>query len=386
MAHPDRFISRLRLTGFRNHLSAALDLDARHVVLTGDNGTGKTNLLEALSLLSPGRGLKRAPFDELPITGGDGAWAVAVTLQTPDGPVDLGTGISAGGPAKPSGDPRQPRARRARINGAFAKTIDALGDYFRVLWITPDMDGLFTGPAQDRRRFFDRLVTALIPRHNTRLSTFEKSMRQRNRLLEENRDPAWLDAVETEMATHATAIHFARTDTLNHLQRLLAADHQTSPFPNAGVALAGLEPFEHQATLSTILEDDYRAAWHHNRKADAASRRTTIGPHRTDLNVRHLSKRIEARLCSTGEQKALLIGLVLGHAALVSEVSELPPALLLDEIAAHLDPARRAALFDRIDTIGSQCWMTGTDPVFFQALGTRAQRFVLGGENIMPAP
>jgi DNA replication and repair protein RecF len=393
VTRPHRFISRLRLTGFRNHLSAALDLDARHVVLTGDNGVGKTNLLEAISLLSPGRGLKRAPFDQLPIAGGDGAWAVAATVQTPAGPVDLGTGVTAqlieNTASSPPGSgsataPLPGRARRARINGASARTIDAFGAYFRVLWITPDMDGLFTGPAADRRRFFDRLVTALIPRHNGELAAFEKAMRQRNRLLEENPDPHWLGAIETEMAAHAAAVHFARTDTLGHLLRLIDGAHQGAHFPRAGVTLAGLEPFEREAHLSTALEDAYRHAWQQSRPLDARSRRTAIGPHRTDLLVHHLDKQLEARLCSTGEQKALLIGLVLGHAGLVGEVSAIPPTLLLDEIAAHLDPKRRRALFDRIDTIGSQCWLTGTDAVMFEALDRRAQSFAITSTKITP--
>jgi DNA replication and repair protein RecF len=374
---PSRYLTRLRLTGFRNYTSAALDLDARHLVLVGHNGAGKTNLMEAISLLAPGRGLRRAAFEDLAQAGSDGGWAVAATLETPAGPVDLGTGQSPDGLGKP---------RRVRINGADARAVEALGEHIRVMWLTPAMDGLFTGPAGDRRRFLDRLVLTLIPGHTTSLNAYERAMRQRNRLLNENPDLAWLDAIETEMAAHATAVTFARADTLGHLAALLTAAEDAGPFPAATVDLSGLEPFETEATQSGALETGYIEAWRAARPIDRAAGRTTIGPHRADLEVGHMGKGVPARLCSTGEQKALLIGLVLAHAQLVADMSGLPPILLLDEIAAHLDENRRAALFDKLDELGVQCVMTGTDQMLFEALGDRALRVAVEDARLTPVP
>src|SRR3569833_2217239 len=225
---PARYLSRLRLTAFRNYTSAALDLDGRHLVLTGPNGAGKTNLLEAVSLLSPGRGLRRAAFDTLGHPASDQPWAVAATVETPDGPADIGTGAADDG------------GRRVRINGANAKTIEQMSDYLRLLWLAPSMDGLFTGPASDRRRFLDRLVTTLIPSHSAAVADYERAMRQRNRLLEENADPRWLDALETEMAALAAAVHFARADAVAHLQQRIDERLEDTAFPAAQLALSPL--------------------------------------------------------------------------------------------------------------------------------------------------
>ncbi len=357
-----RSISRLRLTHFRNYPSAALDLDARHVVLVGPNGAGKTNLLEALSLLGPDRGLRRAPFEELAGIGSDGAWAVAATVETPEGPVDIGTG----------GSP-EAAGRRVRINGANARTVEAMSDYLRLLWLTPAMDGLFTGPASDRRRFLDRLVTVLIPSHSAEVGEFEKAMRQRNRLLEEDGDARWLAALEAEMARHAAALHFARTDSLQHLQALIGEGIDAETFPAASLALTPLFEDGREPVSSSALEVDLRAAWAEARRRDRAAGRTLLGPHRIDFEVFHAQKQMPAALGSTGEQKALLIGLTLAHARLVGRMTGIVPFLLLDEIAAHLDPGRRAALFAALDGLGTQCFMTGTDPVLFESLGERAQ-------------
>jgi DNA replication and repair protein RecF len=225
---PVRYLSRIRLTHFRNYAHAALDLDGRHVVLVGPNGAGKTNLLEAISLLAPDRGLRRAPFDELAAHGSDGAWAVAVTVETPAGPVDIGTGLTAGD-----------AARKVRINGAPARAVEDMSEYLRLLWLTPAMDGLFTGPAGDRRRFLDRLVTTLVPGHSATVADYDKAMRQRNRLLEEQGDPLWLSAVEAQMAEHAAALHFARADCLAHLTELIE-EGAAGDFPRARLALAPL--------------------------------------------------------------------------------------------------------------------------------------------------
>lgn len=372
MTAPQRYLTRLRLSGFRNYLATALDLDARHVVLVGENGAGKTNLIEAISLLSPGRGLRRAPFETLGMAGGDGQWAVAASLETPFGPVDIGTGAGGDGVS-----------RRVRINGANARAVEDMAEYIRVLWLTPAMDGLFSGPASERRRFLDRLVMTLIPGHGTAVTDFEKAMRQRNRLLEEGRDPLWISAVEAQMAEYASAIHFGRADSLSHLQAQMRGSVAETGFPEAQLEITPLLDGDPAAKASD-LEAALIALWRDNRALDRAAGRTTIGPHRADLLVTHAHKGMPAGLCSTGEQKALLIGLTLVHARLVAHISGITPILLLDEIAAHLDPRRRAALFDTLERLGTQCFMTGTDPVLFTALGARAQHFTVADGDVMP--
>lgn len=357
-----RHLSRLRLTAFRNYASAALDLDQRHVVLTGPNGSGKTNLLEAVSVLSPGRGLRGASFDTLQSQGSDLPWAVAATIETDTGPADIGTGALADG------------GRRVRINGANARSIEAMSDYLRVLWLTPAMDGLFSGPAGDRRRFLDRLVTTLVPAHSSFVSDYEKAMRQRNRLLEEDADRHWLAAIEHQMAELGASIHLNRTDSLQHLQALIVESLDDGSFPAALLSLTPLFEDGAKPTTSVALEGLLAQRWHDMRGLDRAAGRTISGPHRVDLEVAHAQKAMPAALGSTGEQKALLIGLILAHARLVRLRTGIVPFLLLDEIAAHLDPDRRRALFVALDGLSTQCFLTGTDAVLFEALGDRAQR------------
>ena len=369
----DRYISRLRLSHFRNYQSAALDLDSRHLVLVGPNGAGKTNLLEAISLLSPDRGLRRAPFETLAAQGSDGAWAVAATIETPGGPADIGTGASPG-----------ETGRRVRINGATARAVEEMSAYLRLLWLTPAMDGLFSGPASDRRRFLDRLVVTLIPGHSASVADFDKAMRQRNRLLEEDADPLWISAVEAQMAEHAGAVHFARADSLGHLQALILESLGDETFPAARLALTPLFEDGHEPLSSSALEFDLKARWAATRGLDRAAGRTLLGPHRVDLEVRHAQKDMPAALGSTGEQKALLIGLILAHARLVKRMTGITPFLLLDEIAAHLDPGRRAALFAALHGLETQCFMTGTDPMLFEALGPRAQLVTVRDGRLTP--
>ena len=368
-----RHLSRLRLTAFRNYASAALDLDERHVVLTGPNGAGKTNLLEAISLLSPGRGLRRASFDTVQAQGSDAGWAVAATVETDNGPADIGTGA---GP--------DDSGRRVRINGANARSVEAMSDYLRVLWLTPAMDGLFSGPASDRRRFLDRLVTTLIPGHSSAVSDFEKAMRQRNRLLDDNGEARWLSAIEVQMAELAAAIHHARTDSLGQLQSLIAESLEDGSFPAAHLALTPLFEDRHEPVSSSALEAELAALWAGSRALDRAAGRTIFGPHRVDLEVTYAQKGMPAALGSTGEQKALLIGLILAQARLVKLRTAITPFLLLDEIAAHLDPDRRRALFAALDRLGTQCFLTGTDPLLFEALGPRAQPITVRDGRLYP--
>jgi DNA replication and repair protein RecF len=368
-----RHLSRLRLTAFRNYTSAALDLDARHVVLTGPNGAGKTNLLEAISLLSPGRGLRRASFETVQAQGSDLGWAVAATVETENGPADIGTGA---GP--------DDAGRRVRINGANARSVEAMSDYLRVLWLTPSMDGLFSGPASERRRFLDRLVTTLIPGHSASVSDFEKAMRQRNRLLEDNGEARWLTAIELQMAELAAAIHHARADSLGQLQALIIESLDDDSFPAAQLGLTPLFQDRPEPTASAALETALIGLWAGSRALDRAAGRTIFGPHRVDLEVTYAQKGMPAALGSTGEQKALLIGLILAQARLVKLRTAITPFLLLDEIAAHLDPDRRRALFAALDRLGTQCFLTGTDPLLFEALGARAQAITVRDGRLYP--
>jgi DNA replication and repair protein RecF len=363
-------LTRLKLENFRNYARLALDCDERHVVLTGENGAGKTNLLEAISYLSPGRGLRRAQHEAVARKGCDGAWSVFAELEGTVGPVSIGTGLAMTSLGLES-------QRRVRINGAQAKSADALLEHARVVWLTPAMDGLFTGPASDRRKFLDRLVLAVNPGHGRHVADFEKAMRARNRLLGEDApDAAWLDAIETQLAETGTAIVVARMELVSLLSGLIVRESDpASPFPDAVLALEGTLDAMAQEAAASELEDFYKDRLVTGRRLDAVAGRTLEGPHRTDLKVMHRPKAMAAELCSTGEQKALLVGVMLAHARLVAELTGAAPILLLDEIAAHLDIGRRAALFDRIDALTCQSWMTGTDRALFEALGERAQHF-----------
>jgi DNA replication and repair protein RecF len=357
----------LKLINFRNYGALSLTLDGRPVVLTGPNGAGKTNLLEAASFLSPGRGLRGVRLDDVARAGGDGTWAVAATLENATGAVEIGTGIAM--------TPEGPEGRRAvRINRAPARSPDALLDYLRIVWLTPSMDGLFTGPASDRRRFLDRAVLAIDRGHGTRVNAFEKAMRGRNRLLAEpTQDARWLDAIEREMAELGVAIAAARREWAGVAVALIAEGDVAAPFPAAEIALEGTLEHLLDSQPASGVEEAYAAELAGGRPRDAAAGRTLSGPHLSDLRVRHQPKQAAAEICSTGEQKALLIGLVLAQARLATRLSGETPLVLLDEIAAHLDAERRAALFAVLDDLGCQAFMTGTDASVFASFGERAQ-------------
>jgi len=351
-------ISRLSLTDFRNHRDALVETASDFVLLSGPNGAGKTNVLEALSLLAPGRGLRQAPLAEMARSAGPGSWAVSAILSPrsgDDGGIQLGTGTTAAAADR----------RQVRINGAAA-SVNALGEWLSMLWLTPAMDRLFTESAGGRRRFLDRLTLALEAGHARHAARYEAAMRARNKLLAEDRpDADWLAALEAQMDEHGMALGEARRRTVSALSAMLLARPEDD-FPRAGLALTGWR------------SDDLGQSLRRSRQRDQAAGRTTEGPHRQDLEVIHLAKEQPAARSSTGEQKALLLGLVLAHAELVAEQRGQPPVVLLDEVAAHLDPARRAALFQRLEGHG-QVWMTATEAALFDGIGSATRLHVEAG-------
>jgi len=368
------------LTGFRSYRTASITVEPLPVILLGENGAGKTNLIEAISLLGPGRGLRSATASELAhcAAGQDpqnDAWAVAAQLATKDGPpFDLGTGIEPGADAG---------RRIGRLNTSTVG-LSRLAEAIRIMWLTPAMDRLFLEGASGRRKFLDRLVLALDPAHAARSSAFERAMRERNRLLRDGpRDPAWLAGLEAEMARHGAAIAQARLDLVGRLARLVA---EPGVFPQPLLALEGeLETRLERGESLTSVTQAYTAALAQSRARDEAAGRTLIGPHGSELAVTHRGTGRPAAQCSTGEQKALLISLVLAQARLVArEAPEACPILLLDEIGAHLDANRRAALFDALSDLRLQAWMTGTDADTFTAFGARAQRLHIVSGRITP--
>jgi DNA replication and repair protein RecF len=372
-------IHRLTLTHFRNYRAASLSPRGDMVVLVGPNGAGKTNCLEAISFLSPGRGLRRATLEDVADNQGDGSWAVSAEVEGALGLSTLGTGIDAG-----RGDAAG--SRRCRIDREAVASAAAFGDHLRIVWLTPAMDGLFTGAASERRRFFDRLVLAIDAEHSSRVSALERSLRSRNRLLEvRNYDDHWCDAIERETAELAVAVAATRGQTATRLAAMLRARGLASAFPSAEIALDGWMENALLGEPATTVEDRYRAILKTNRVRDAAAGRTLDGPHLTDLNVIYAPKNMPAREASTGEQKALLIGLVLAHATLVAEMTGIVPLLLLDEIVAHLDPGRRKALFDELARLGAQVWMTGADPAAFGELGPSGEIFSVENGHVSRA-
>jgi DNA replication and repair protein RecF len=359
-------VRRLTLHNFRNYPSASLAAGAGTIALVGPNGAGKTNLIEAISFLAPGRGLRRATLSEVAFNEGDGSWAVAAEIEGALGLATLGTGIDA-----PSEDGAT-TARQCRIDREPVSSAAAFADHLRVIWLVPAMDSLFTGAPSERRRFLDRLALAVDAEHASRVNALERSLRSRNRLLEEARaDSHWLEAVEHETAELAVAVASLRVETVRRLAAVLEM-RKDSPFPPVEVAIDGWLEQLIPAHPASDLEQRYRAVLRDNRGRDAAAGRTLDGPHLSDLNVVYAAKGIPAADASTGEQKALLIGLVLAHARLLREMTGAAPVLLLDEVLAHLDPARRLALHRELAELGAQTWMTGADPVLFRDIESLA--------------
>jgi DNA replication and repair protein RecF len=364
-------IRRLTLTNFRSYHAAGLEIGRNLVVLTGPNGAGKTNLIEAVSFLAPGRGLRRATLEEVAFSESDGSWSVSAELEGMLGLATLGTGI-----APPAGEDTTP-TRLCRIDREPAGSAADFADHLRVVWLTPSMDQLFAGPASERRRFLDRLVLAIDAGHSTRVNALERALRSRNRLLEDPRpDPHWLDAIEHETAELAVAVAAQRVETVRRLQGALAV-RQDAAFPSAEIALDGWMERLLPDRPAVEIEERYRGVLKDHRARDAAAGRTLDGPHLTDLAVTYAPKAIPAADASTGEQKALLIGLVLAHAELVAAMTGFAPLLLLDEVVAHLDPGRRAALYAALASLGAQVFMTGADPAAFAGIEATADVFAV---------
>ncbi|MDO9458946.1 MAG: DNA replication/repair protein RecF [Alphaproteobacteria bacterium] len=375
---PSATMRWLSVTDFRCYTQARLNLDGRPVVLTGENGAGKTNLLEALSFLAPGRGLRWARLSEVTRIGAPAqTWAVAAGLDAPHipgAPMRISTGLL---PASESGHTAE--RRTVRIDGSAQSSSAALAQLLAVSWLTPDMDRLFAEGASGRRQFFDRLTLGFDTGHGARLNAYERARQERSRLLRDEMtgrraDPAWLDALEAAMAEHGVAIAASRCETLQRLVQALEA--HSGPFPHALLALDGLLEDMLADTPAVDVEDRYRAVLAAARQRDKEAGRALEGPHRSDLLVWHGETRMPAGDCSTGQQKALLISIVLANARILAHAGA-TPLLLLDEVVAHLDARRRAALYDAISDLGAQTWMTGTDRALFDAMGTRAQYFTV---------
>ena len=355
-------LDRISLQDLRNHVSTTLEATAQLNLLVGANGAGKTNVLEALSLLAPGRGLRRASLSEIARADGGGGFAVGASLKGAD-ETRLGTYTQ----------PDQPGRRRVRINGADASAA-TLGEWLAIGWLTPAMDGLFVAPASERRRYMDRLALALDPTHASHVSHYERALRERNRLLSDDRtpEPQWLDAIEAQLARHGAAVAEGRTCLVDALMGEIVR-HEENPFPRPALNyLAG----------GPVGFDQLSQSLHDSRKSDRAAARTLVGPHRDDLEVLYAAKGVEAAQSSTGEQKALLIAMTLAHAALAARGR--PSLLLLDEVAAHLDPSRRAALYTRLKDSGAQVWLTGTEIAPFSEIADEAAMWTVSGGAVSP--
>ena len=377
------WVARLSLSAFRCYDSATLTCDGRPLVLTGPNGAGKTNLLEAISFLAPGRGLRSARLSEVDRRETAGAeapapWAVAAELETPQGLRQVGTGRDA------TAGPREKRVMK--LDGEYVGSQQSLSELLSVLWLTPAMDRLFLEGPGERRRFLDRLVFGADPAHAGRLTAYENALRERSRILRGDAgrpDPAWLSALEETLAGQGVAIAAARCAMTERLASACAAAE--GAFPRAGLAVAGELEAGLGASKALEVEDRFRERLAASRERDAETGGAAHGPHRSDLRVTHLERKREAEFCSTGKQKALLISIVLAHARLITAERAQRPLLLLDEVAAHLDAKRRAALYDELTALGAQTWLTGTDSALFEPLGDKAQHFRVEDARITPA-
>jgi len=356
-------LDRITLSTFRNHVGTQLDGTRQLNLLVGENGAGKTNVLEALSLFAPGRGMRRAALSDMAGQAGSRGFAASVSLDTGDGgePVKLGTGMA----------PERPGRRIVQVNGAEATAI-SLGEWLAMGWLTPAMDRLFADSAGARRRYMDRLAVALEPAHARNASRYEAALRERNRLLsdEAEPDPTWLDSIEAQMAEVGAGLAQGRARLVGALMGRLAE------LPEAPFA----RPLLSYQPRGELTQEELAAQWREERGRDRAAQRTLSGPHRDELGVVMAGKDMPAAECSTGEQKAMLVAITLAHAELAARGR--PGVLLLDEVAAHLDPVRREALFDRLRASGTQVWLTGTEPAPFEAILDEASTWRVAGGKV----
>ncbi len=373
------WVEQISLYQFRNYPSLKLNLSPRPVVLVGSNGAGKTNLLEAVSLLSPGQGLRRAVTADLASFSGNGDWAVSAKVHGAMGEAQIGTGVTGSALSETV-------RRKIRLNGETLSSSTPLGQSIQILWLTPAMDGLFTGAASERRRFLDRLMLVFNPETRKQWNHFERAMRQRNKLLETHETSDYMFVgLEIQMAEYGVALAASRLEAIERLRGVIRENREEqTAFPFATLALDGILEKALETKAAVDVEDEYRIILRENRMQDRAAKRTLEGPHRTDFVVGHGPKEMPAKLCSTGEQKALLTGLILAHARLVHDkAGGFAPLLLLDEIAAHFDKERRHALFEEILKLNCQAWMTGTDHTSFEFFGKNAQIFTVDGAEIV---
>lgn len=367
-------VVRLALEDFRSYPALRMEVGARPVVLTGPNGAGKTNILEALSFLAPGRGLRRARLADVArrAAGADAPWAVAARIANPGGPVDLGTGREAGH-----------ERRTVRIDGQPARSQADLAEVVSLMWLTPAMDRLFGEGASGRRRFLDRLVLGLDPAHARRSAAYDHALRERARLLQEGGgDAIWLSRLEEAMAHHGIAVALARRDAVRRLDA--ACRRGIGPFPAASLRLAGAVDEWVEAMSAEDAEARLREMLASARRRDAEAGGAAAGPHRSDLLLRHAEKDLPAEQCSTGEQKAVLVAVVLAQARVQAELRGQAPLLLMDEVSAHLDEERRATLYDELAALPAQSWLTGTDMALFAGLEGRAQMFGVSNGVVTP--
>jgi DNA replication and repair protein RecF len=373
------YVSTLSLSNFRNYAYSRLEVTPAPVVLTGRNGAGKTNILEAISLLTPGRGLRRARLSEIDSREQAGLpWAVAATINGREGEIKIGTGRD------PESSDDNPDKRITKIDGKIVKGQTELARHFSMVWLTPQMEQLFQESASTARKFFDRLVYSFDAEHASRVNEYDYAMRERNRLLQmERADSTWLDALEQTMAETGAAIAQARILTSEHINHAI---HQSAlSFPKAHIHIEGFIERKLEAGQSAVdVEDEFKALLRQSRGQDRATGRTLSGTHRSEMQVTHIEKQMPAESCSTGEQKAMLLSIVLAQARSGARWHGITPVLLLDEVVAHLDATRRLELFDEICQIGAQAWMTGTDPATFAALGSRAQFFSVSNASLEP--
>ena len=372
-------LSSLSLNHFRNYAAARIEVSAAPVVITGRNGVGKTNILEAISLLTPGRGIRRAKLSEIDNRNLAGfPWTVTANMTGMQGEVKIGTGRDS----ETTDDSSDKRI--VKIDGKIVRGQAELARHFAILWLTPQMEQLFLESASAGRKFLDRLVYSFDPEHASRVNEYDYAMRERNRLLQANRaDAYWLDALEQTMAETAAAIAQARLDTIAHINHAIA--HSPLSFPKARISIDGtIEDSLQKGTAAVAVEEEFKQLLRNSRSKDAVSGRTQCGAHRSEMQVIHITKQMPAEFCSTGEQKALLLSIVLAQARAAAQWHGVVPVILLDEVVAHLDATRRLELFEEICQIGAQTWMTGTDSTLFTGLENKAQYYQVDSGSIIP--